>query len=289
MALFTCQSDLSKAQLLEATTFENEQVFESQLRDLLEDHLPALLPQRPLMVIASEYGNWSNASRFIDLLALDTEGQLVVVEIKRTGDGGHAELQALRYAAMLSTHTLDNVIDARYRHRLKKEPAVLREQARDEILGFLGKSGDGHDLTLGTTPQIILIARDFSPEITTTAMWLMERMEAFSCTASRWGCIRWETGATPCNLICFCRCRSKKTIWSRYATRTQKLPARLLPLSDASAVARYLKPVADSRSTTPCIWSNSAILPLHSCRLHSAKQLTLAQAECVGRARNIHR
>ena len=179
MALFVCQSDLSNAKLLEATTFENEQVFEAQLRDLLEEHLPSLLPQRPLMVIASEYGNWSNASRFIDLLALDAEGQLVVVEIKRTGDGGHAELQALRYAAMLSTHTMDNVIDARYRHRLKKDPAVVREQARDEIWGFLGKGGEGHELVLGTTPQIILIARNFSPEITTTAMWLMERMEGF--------------------------------------------------------------------------------------------------------------
>jgi hypothetical protein len=179
MALFTCQSDLSKAQLLEAKTFENEQVFESQLRDLLEDHLPALLPQRPLMVIASEYGNWSNASRFIDLLALDAEGRLVVVEIKRTGDGGHAELQALRYAAMLSTHTIDNVIEARFRHRLKKDQTVLREQASEEIMEFLGKSNDGKEVTLGSTPQIILIARDFSPEITTTAMWLMERMEGF--------------------------------------------------------------------------------------------------------------
>jgi hypothetical protein len=179
MALFTCQSDLSKAQRLEAKTFENEQVFESQLRDLLEEHLPALLPQRQLMVIAAEYGNWSNANRFIDLLALDSERQLVVVEIKRTCDGGHAELQALRYAAMLSTHTIDNVIEARYRHRLKKEPTIMREQARDEILEFLGKSNDGKEVTLGTTPQIILIARDFSPEITTTAMWLMERMDGF--------------------------------------------------------------------------------------------------------------
>ena len=180
MALFTCQSDLSKAQRLEAKTFENEQVFESQLRDLLEEHLPALLPQRSLMVIAPEYGNWSNAKRFIDLLALDSEGQLVVVEIKRTGDGGHAELQALRYAAMLSTHTIDNVVEARYQHlKENKNSTISKEQVRDEIFEFLGKSNDGKEVTLGTTPQIILIARAFSPEITTTAMWLMERMDGF--------------------------------------------------------------------------------------------------------------
>ena len=178
MALFTCHSDLTHATPLEPKTFENEQVMEAQLRDLLESHLPRLLPQRRLMVLASEYTNWNNASRFIDLLALDAEGQLVVVEIKRTGDGGHAELQALRYAAMLSTHTIENVIDARHRHLLKTDATSNRDDVENEILEFLCK-GDVDEVTLGTTPQVILIARDFSPEITTTAMWLMERMDGF--------------------------------------------------------------------------------------------------------------
>ncbi|WP_287966419.1 hypothetical protein [Diaphorobacter sp.] len=178
MALFTCQPDLTHATPLVARTFENEQVLEAQLRNLLEFHLPRLLPQRRLMVLAAEYTNWSNASRFIDLLALDAEGQLVVVEIKRTGDGGHAELQALRYAAMLSTHTIENVIDARHRHLLKTDATSDRDDVESEILEFLGK-GDTDEVTLGTTPQVILIARDFSPEITTTAMWLNERMDGF--------------------------------------------------------------------------------------------------------------
>ena len=178
MALFTCQSDLTQATPLSPKTFEDEQIMEEQLRNLLEQHLPRLLPQRRLMVLASEYSNWSNAARFIDLLALDAEGQLVVVEIKRTSDGGHAELQALRYAAMLSTHTIDNVIDARHRHVLKTDASASRDDVENEILEFLGK-GSTDEVTLGTTPQIILIARDFSPEITTTAMWLMERITGF--------------------------------------------------------------------------------------------------------------
>ena len=178
MALFTCKSDLTAAEALQAKSFEDEQVMEAQLRRLLETQLPHLLPQRRLMVIAPEYSNWSNASRFIDLLALDAEGRLVVVEIKRTGDGGHAELQALRYAAMLSTHTLDNVIDARHRHLQRSQPRLSRDEAAAEVLEFLGKSDPG-EVTLGTTPHVILIARDFSPEITTTAMWLMERVEDF--------------------------------------------------------------------------------------------------------------
>ncbi|MFZ5487232.1 MAG: hypothetical protein ACOY5G_09575 [Pseudomonadota bacterium] len=178
MPLFTCQADLSQSSLLEPTTFESEQLLEARLRDLLEQHLPCLLPAQPLMVIAAEYGAWSNAKRSIDLLAMDEEAQLYVVEIKRTGDGGHAELQALRYAAMLSNHTIEHVVDARHHQLLKKRTDARRDEAQAEILEFLGEP-DISTVKLGTTPQVILVARDFSPEITTTAMWLMERMDGF--------------------------------------------------------------------------------------------------------------
>ena len=35
-----------------------------------------------------------------NLLCIDREANLVVVELKRTEDGGHMDLQAIRYAAM---------------------------------------------------------------------------------------------------------------------------------------------------------------------------------------------
>lgn len=42
---------------------------------------------------------------------MDGEGKLVV-ELKRTEKGGHAELQAIRYAAMLSNMTKDRIVKA---------------------------------------------------------------------------------------------------------------------------------------------------------------------------------
>ena len=65
-----------------------------------------------LLVIGEEYGGWQDARRRIDLLALDRSGRLVVIELKRTDDGGHMELQSLRYAAMVSSLGLDEVVDA---------------------------------------------------------------------------------------------------------------------------------------------------------------------------------
>ena len=40
------------------------------------------------MVIGEEFGDWEDSKRRIDLLCLDKQANLVVVEIKRTEDGG---------------------------------------------------------------------------------------------------------------------------------------------------------------------------------------------------------
>ncbi len=49
-----------------------------------------------LYVLTEEFGDWDDSRRRIDLLAIDKQANLVVVELKRTNDGGHMELQANR-------------------------------------------------------------------------------------------------------------------------------------------------------------------------------------------------
>ena len=88
------------------TTFAEEQFSErGDLQRLLRDQ-PEVLEQG-LFVVAEEFGNWADSRRRIDLLCVDTESRLVVVELKRTDDGGHAELQAIRYAAMVANMTVE--------------------------------------------------------------------------------------------------------------------------------------------------------------------------------------
>jgi hypothetical protein len=45
-------------------------------------------------------------------LGLDKDANLVVIELKRTDDGGHMELQSIRYAAMVSQMTFDQAVEA---------------------------------------------------------------------------------------------------------------------------------------------------------------------------------
>ncbi len=60
-----------------------------------------------LYVIAEEFGDWDESRRRIDLLAIDRQANLVVIELKRTNDGGHMDLQAIRYASMVSAMTFE--------------------------------------------------------------------------------------------------------------------------------------------------------------------------------------
>jgi hypothetical protein len=62
-------------------------------------------------VSAWNKSDWEDSSRSIDLLCIDKQANLVVIELKRTEDGGHMELQAIRYAAMVSKELSPNLGD----------------------------------------------------------------------------------------------------------------------------------------------------------------------------------
>jgi hypothetical protein len=116
-----------------------------------------------LMVVAEEYKQFKDSRRRIDLLALDRKGTLVVIELKRTDDGGHMELQALRYAAMVSTMTAEHLVDT-----YAEANHVEVQEARQAIADWVEEPFD----ELPDHVRIILVSADFSTEITSTVIWL---------------------------------------------------------------------------------------------------------------------
>lgn len=156
---------------LAPTTFGAEAMMERKdIQRLLRAQI-SVLDER-LMVITEEFGDWLDSARRIDLLCIDTDANLVVVELKRTEDGGHMELQALRYAAMVSAMTFDQLVHTHARYKDKSSPDV--EAAQASILDFLG--WDEIDETqFAQDTHIVLAAADFGKELTTAVMWLIER------------------------------------------------------------------------------------------------------------------
>ena len=163
MSLYRVTTD--KLEYVPRTTFAAECLLERKdLQRLLRRDITAIGDD--LMVIAEEYGDWEDSNRRIDLLCLGKDASLVVVEIKRTEDGGHMELQAIRYAAMVSSMTLEQAIQA-----YAQMQGVAPEDARREVLEFLQLDPE-EDVELTGDVRIVLVSANFSTELTTAVLWL---------------------------------------------------------------------------------------------------------------------
>ncbi len=155
---------------LSSTSFQSMKLLErNDLQRLLRDRLDVIAPDA--MLLTEEFGQWDDARRRIDLLALDRDAKLVVIELKRTEDAGHIELQALRYAAMVSTMTFEQAVDA---HAAYLRKVNRDDDARVAILDFLGWAESTDDV-FAPDVRIVLVASDFQKEITTAVLWLNER------------------------------------------------------------------------------------------------------------------
>jgi hypothetical protein len=138
------------------------------LQRLLRDDVTPLGDD--LLVIAEEFGHWEDARRRIDLLAIDRTGRLVVIELKRIESGGHMDLQAIRYAAMVSSMGFDDVVEALARHLRRDHPGDVVD-ATSRLLEFLGVDEETEP-AISTDVRIVLVSPDFGREITTTVLWL---------------------------------------------------------------------------------------------------------------------
>jgi len=135
-----------------------------------------------LYVLAEEFGEWEDSKRRIDLLAIDSDANLVVIELKRTQDGGHMELQAIRYASMVSAMTFERAVQIHgaFLGRLGQP----REEAESRILQFLDWSEPDEENFAGDV-KIVLVSEGFSKEITTAVLWLRDRDIDIRCIRLR--------------------------------------------------------------------------------------------------------
>jgi hypothetical protein len=135
-----------------------------------------------VMIIGEEFNEWDDSQRRIDLLAVDKSGNLVVIELKRTEDGATAELQAVRYAAMVSSMSFERAVDVfqNYLDKNDLKNGEARLNAREELLAFLDWDDPAGHL-FADDVKMILISADFSKELTTSVLWLNDRDIEIRC------------------------------------------------------------------------------------------------------------
>ena len=122
------------------------------------------------MLFLKNFRTGKNLSAEIDLLAIDKDANLVVIELKRTEDGGHMELQAIRYAAMVSAMTFEKATDvlSEYLRQHGKD-----QDAKQTILDFL-EWDESNDNDFAQDVRIFLAAAEFNKELTSSVLWLID-------------------------------------------------------------------------------------------------------------------
>ena len=150
---------------LDETTFENEGLKEFDLQQMLKSQIDAISPDT--LIVSEEFGDWEDRKNRIDLLGIDKNADLVVIELKRTTDGGYMDLQALRYAAMISTLTFDKLVDTYGSYLRKNESEINPEESLLEFLGWEEPKDE-----FAQDVKIVLASAEFSKELCTSVMWL---------------------------------------------------------------------------------------------------------------------
>lgn len=135
-----------------------------------------------LLIITSEYAGFKGTLDRLDILALDTSGNVVVIELKRDRADSTTDLQALKYASFCSTLTAED-IQREYRsfHNRRTDEGLTPETVGKAFIAFLDGdeaptvAEDGWaEFELDNRPRVMLAAGDFGTEITSPVLWLRE-------------------------------------------------------------------------------------------------------------------
>ena len=120
-----------------------------------------------LLIIGKEFSGFDRTNERLDLLAVDTDGKLVVIELKRDDTGTDAHWQAIKYASYLRRVDADRIIGM-----LADHESISESEARIRLERHLGSD----DLNaLNNDQRIILASHRFAPEVTSAAVWLNEK------------------------------------------------------------------------------------------------------------------
>jgi hypothetical protein len=137
---------------------------------------PEVLGQS-VKIVAFEFGSWTGHTGEkerdrLDILALDADGHLIVVELKRDKAPDTVEMQALKYTALVSRFTRDDLdaVHARYLSQATGHVVTVDEAAiaLDTWAVITEES-----LRL---PRVVLMATDFPQTVTATVVFLHQQL-----------------------------------------------------------------------------------------------------------------
>lgn len=180
-----------KAEKIEAVTFSDLQMQESDIEEILRRSIDMICDEEDsMLIVGQQVKNVKNGRS--DLTAVDNNGNIVLIEIKRDrkdieGRKEAFEFQAIRYAA--SYATIENPDDL-----VKKVYAPYIDKHRSEfVLGELTSYELGirklseflrvneAEKSFNKKQKIVLVASDFDEQTLSAVSWLNSNQVDMSC------------------------------------------------------------------------------------------------------------
>lgn len=135
-----------------------------------------------LLFIQKEFDGFDDTKERLDLLALDKQGNIVVIENKLDDSGRDVTWQVLKYASYCSSLTKQQIRNI-YQEYLDKNS--INESSEMNIADFLDVE-DFDEAQLNQTQRIILVSGDYRKEVTSTILWLLNnynlKIQCFKAT-----------------------------------------------------------------------------------------------------------
>lgn len=140
---------------------------------------PKVFGGEDLLIIQKEFSGFSETNERLDLLALDKNGNVVVIENKLDDTGKNVTWQALKYASYCATLTKENIKDI-FQDYLNKQGSV--QKAEEILADFYDLEYDEmFHLNQGKTQRLIFVANEFRKEVTSTVFWLLNYKVKIQC------------------------------------------------------------------------------------------------------------
>lgn len=135
-----------------------------------------------LLFIQKEFDGFDDTKERLDLLALDKQGNIVVIENKLDDSGRDVTWQVLKYASYCSSLTKKQIADI-YQEYLDKNK--IKEDSETNIANFL-EIEDLGEAQLNQYQRIVMVSGAYRKEVTSTVLWLMSnyklRIQCFKAT-----------------------------------------------------------------------------------------------------------
>ncbi len=166
--LFTYSKNSKKIAVCDETDLKSHNLLERQDLEKWIENYPDIVGEE-LLILTTEYDKFDKTDERLDLLAIDKEGNLSVIELKRDDSGKNVDLQAVKYAAYCSTLSLDEVAKFYQQYLETKGEKLTDEDAKKRIVEFI--ENDEFE-EISDKPRIIIVSKEYRPEVTASVLWL---------------------------------------------------------------------------------------------------------------------